>query len=148
MPLWGRGYRILVNLRFARTLAMVLRGGVSVIDGLVLAGRATGSPWVEELAEAEARAVRHGGRRSDSVGRIPPLAGSLPGWIRAGEASGGLPRLMESAGDRCQAHWQRFAGRCLGILEPALILVIGAFVLLIASAILLPIVTLSRALGP
>ncbi|NLB59925.1 MAG: hypothetical protein GX806_02440, partial [Lentisphaerae bacterium] len=43
LPIIGPGYAILINLRFARTLALLLHGGVSLIDGLVLAGQATGN---------------------------------------------------------------------------------------------------------
>lgn len=147
VPLLGRGYTILVSLRFSRTLSILLRGGVSLIESLILAGRATGSAWVGQLAESEAESVRHGSSLSDAVRRIPPLSTSLPGWIQVGEASGGLERLLDNAGDRCQAHWDRFISRSLSLLEPLLILVIGGFVLLVTLAVLLPVLSLSKGLG-
>lgn len=147
VPLLGRGYTILVSLRFSRTLSILLRGGVSLIEGLVLAGRATGSAWVGQLAESEAESVRHGSSLSDAVRRIPPLSASLSGWIQVGEASGGLERLLDNVGDRCQAHWDRFISRSLSFLEPLLILVIGGFVLLVTLAVLLPVLSLSQGLG-
>jgi general secretion pathway protein F len=60
LPLVGRGYTILAKLRFSRTLAILIQGGVTLIDGLVFAGRATGSPWIAEMAEQEAQSIRHG----------------------------------------------------------------------------------------
>ncbi|MBM4143328.1 MAG: type II secretion system F family protein [Lentisphaerae bacterium] len=147
LPLVGRGYRILAALRFARALAILLRGGVSVVEGLALAGRSTGSPWIAHMAEAEAEAVRHGSSLSDAVRRIPPLAASLPGWIQVGEAGGGLSGLMESAGKRYQGQWDHFVSRSLSLLEPALILAIGAFVLLVTLSVLLPIISLTRNIG-
>jgi general secretion pathway protein F len=147
LPLVGKGYRLLVNMRFSRTLAMLLNGGVGIIDGLVLAGRATGSAWVTALSEAQAEAVRNGASLSNAVAGIPPLSASLPGWIRVGEASGGLERLLVHAGRRYEQHWDRFMKRGLSLLEPVLILVIGAFVLLVTLSVLLPVFTLIRALG-
>jgi len=146
-PVFGRGYTLLACLRFARTLEIMLHGGVSLIDGLVFAGRATGSPWIAQLAEAEAESVRHGSSLSDAIRRIPPLAASLPGWIQIGEASGGLEKLLNSAGQRYQDHWDRFIARCLSFLEPVLILFIGGFVLLVTLAVLLPVLSLSQAIG-
>jgi general secretion pathway protein F len=147
LPVWGRGYTILAELRFTRTLDLLLRGGVSLIEGLALAGRATGSPWVARLAEQEADAVRHGSPLSDAVRRIPPLAVSLPGWIQVGEASGGLERLLESAGRRTQDQWERYVARCLALLGPALILVVAGFVLLVALSVLLPVISLTQTMG-
>lgn len=144
IPLWGKGYTILVNLRFSRTLAILLSGGVSLIEGIALAGRATGSPWISQLTEEGAEQLRHGNSLSNVIQKIEPLSASLAGWIRAGEASGGLERLLENASDRYQAYWNRFAGKSISFLEPVIILVIGGFVLLITVSVLLPIVSLTR----
>lgn len=147
LPLFGSGYAMLTSLRFCKTLSVLLRGGVVLIDGLVLAGRATGSPWVARITAEEAETVRHGGRLSDAVARIPPLAESLPGWIRIGEASGGLANLLDSAAKRYEARWDRFIARCLSFLEPILIVVIGGFVLLVTLSVLLPVLQLSQSVG-
>jgi type II secretory pathway component PulF len=143
-PIFGTGYTILVNLRFARTFAVLLHGGISAVDGFVLAGRATGSPWVEHLAEPAAESVRHGGTFADALRTIPPLSVALPGWVQAGEAGGNLEVLLLNAGDRYQRQWTRFVARTLGILEPAIILILGVFVLFVALAMLLPIVAANQ----
>lgn len=147
LPVVGRGFRLLATLRFARTLAILLRGGVSPVTGLGLAGRATGSVWIVALADAEADRVRHGSSLSEAVRRIPPLSDSLAGWVRVGEAGGDLERLLDGAGQRAEAQWDRFLGRCLSVLEPLLILFIGGFVLLVTLAVLLPVLSLSRTIG-
>jgi len=146
LPVVGRGYTILSNLRFARTMAMLLRAGVPLLEGMTLAGRATGSPWIESLVDAESETVRHGSTLEDSLRRVPPLAGSLPGWVRAGEASGNLPRLLTNAAERFQRQWESMIARALGLFEPILILVIGGFVLVVTLSILLPILSLSHTL--
>ena len=146
-PVVGSGWTTLVNLRFARTMAILLQGGVPIMDALRLAGRATGNGWVAGQAEIEADAVRHGSSLSDAVRRIPPLAHSLAGWIQVGEAGGGLARLLEAAARRYQAQWDRFLVRCLALLEPLLIFAIGGFVLLVTLSVLLPVVSLSQAVG-
>lgn len=147
MPVLGRGYGILVNLRFARTLAILVQGGVSLIDAVVLAGRATGSAFVAQLAESEAETIRHGSSLSDAIRRIPPLSQSLPGWIQVGEAGGELERLLECAAQRYENHWNRFITRCLSLLEPLLILAVGVFVLLITMAVLLPVLSITRGIS-
>ncbi len=147
LPIYGRGYALLANVRFASTLSILVSGGVSLIEGLAMAGRATGSPWLARLAADEADRVRHGKNLADAVQDIPPLSETLPGWIRVGEAGGGMAEILESAGQRYRDHWVRFVDRRMRLLEPLLVLVMGAFVLLIALAILLPIFSMSQAFG-
>lgn len=147
IPVIGRGYALTVNLRFARTLSILLRGGVGLVDALPLAGRATGSRWVEGQIDIEAESVRHGSSLADAVRRVPVLAVSLPAWIQAGEASGALEKLLDTAGNAYQHQWDRFVSRTLSWLEPALIALIGAFVLLVVLSVLLPIISLNRMLG-
>lgn len=146
VPLVGHGYTLLVNLRFARTLSLLLQGDVTLMEGMKLAGEATGSPWVRDLVTNEAESVRHGSSLADALRRIPPFATSLARWVQVGEASGGLDQLLESAGRRFQQQWDRFLSRLMALLEPALIVAISAFVLLVVLSILLPIMSLNASL--
>lgn len=146
LPIFGRGYLLLISLRFARTLALLLRGGVSLIDGLLLAGEATGSSWVSALVAREADAVRHGAGLAEALRRIPPFAATLAGWVQVGESGGSLDRMLENAGTRLQQQWERYLTRRMALLEPILILLIGGFVLLVVLSILLPIVALNKSL--
>ncbi len=145
-PIIGKSYTALVGLRFARTLSLLLRGGVQLVEGIALAGRATGSAWVAARAVAAAEEVRQGRSLAEAVRDIYPLAGTLAGWIQAGEASGRLEELLDSAAARCQHYWDRWITRALTLLEPLLILGVGLFVLLISLSILLPILQLNQTL--
>lgn len=146
-PIVGRARTLLANLRFARTMSILLDGGVSVIDAFLLAGRATGSSWTTAMVSTEAETVRQGASLCDAVRRVQPLSLSLPGWIQVGEASGDLAQLLERAGARYEEQWNRFVERSLGLLEPVLILIIGGFVLVVTLAVLLPVMSLSQAMG-
>lgn len=146
-PVAGRALSLLVNLRFAHTLAMLLDGGVPLVDGLPLAGRCTGNRWVAQLVEAQAKRVRHGTSLADALQDVPPLAVSLPGWVRAGEASGDLVGMLRSAASRYRRLWDAYVQRVLGLLEPAVVLLVGLFTALVALAILLPLLAVSRAIG-
>ncbi len=147
MPLIGKGYRLLVAIRFARTLAILIRAGVSLVEGVALAGRATGSPWLEQLATKETESLRHGTTLADTIRKIAPLADQLPGWIEVGEASGSLDTLLDRAATRCQVRFDRYLDKLLVFLEPILLLFIGGFVLLIVLSVMLPMFSLSNAIA-
>lgn len=147
IPLWGRGYAILANLRFSQTMSILMSGGISLIDGFVLSGRSTGSEWIMMLTDKEVESIRNGGSLSDAVRRIPPLSRFLPGWIQTGEASGELVALLASAGKRYQEQWNRYTKRCLSLLEPLLILFVGGFALMVILSVLLPIIRITQSVG-
>ena len=144
IPFWRRPYTALVNLRFARTLTLLMEGGVPLVEGLAMAARATGNSWIVGLGTQAAETIRHGHSVADAIRSIPPLGDSLPLWIQAGEASGKLEKLLQNAGDRFQQQWERQISRAVAVVEPVLILAVGSFVLLVALSVLLPILSLNQ----
>lgn len=143
-PLVGRTRVGLVNVRFCETLALLLRGGVPVVDALELSGAATGNAWVEQGVRQAAEEVRHGRPLSAALHQAPALAGALTGWLAAGEAAGDVAGMLDQAAHRLRAQWQQQLTRLLSVIEPALIVTVGVFVLVVALAVLLPILSLNR----
>ncbi len=147
-PFLGAGYGLLVNLRFVRTLELLLSGGYPMVESLALAGTASGSAWVEEIMKQASENVRHGGcTPAEAVAMAPPLVVSaLPAWIRSGEAAGATGKMLGRLAERLEQRWERFSNRALNLLTPVVILVVGAFVLAATLSILLPVLHLNRVL--
>jgi general secretion pathway protein F len=147
VPILGKGYSLLAAIRFSTTLAILVRAGVSLVEGVSLAGRATGSAWLEHLSNTESEALRHGGTLADTLRRIHPIGPLLAGWIEVGEASGSLAELLDRASERCHAQWSRFLRRSLVLIEPALLLLVGGMVLIITLSVMLPMFSLTSAIA-
>ncbi len=146
LPVYRSFYSVLANIRFTRTLSMLLSSGLPLLDALGQSAKACGSPWVQELVEKEIDSVRHGAALSDALTRVPPLSGTLPGWVRAGEASGDLQGMLEHAADRSQQVWERWITRTMTVIESSLVIIVGLFVFLLALSIILPILSLNQVL--
>ncbi len=144
LPWVGPAREALVGLRFARTLALLLRGGIPMIEALELSANACGSARVASAMPAEVERVRHGGRLPEAIRNVEPLRRMLAAWVEAGEQCGDLPAMLEIAAARCEQVWNRRLTRGLALIEPALILLLGALVFLLALAILQPILALHR----
>jgi general secretion pathway protein F len=147
IPLIGTGRTLLVNVRFARTMAILIQGGASPVESLRLSGLATGSAMVKAQTDGAAERVRQGSSVSNAVRHVGPLAVTLPGWIEVGENTGNLGVMLSTAANGCEERWERFLQQRLSLLEPVLLLVIGGFVLMVTLAVLLPVLNLSRAVG-
>ncbi len=144
LPLIGQGYRLVVTIRFVRTLVMLLRGGVALVDALPLAARATGSDWLAAEMQRGSESVRQGRSVPEVLAESPWIGNSLPAWYRAGEASGDLTGLLDQAARRYQEQWETLLQRFIRLVEPILIIAVGVVVLIVALAILQPILSLNQ----
>ncbi len=144
MPLVGRLTRGVNTARFTRTLSILAGSGVPVLEALRISGDVvTNVPMKEAVAEAAIR-VREGaplGRSLAARRLFPPMTMHL---ISSGEASGELENMLERAAANQEREVDGLVGALLSILEPALILLMGALVLAIVIAILLPIFQLNQ----
>ncbi len=147
LPVLGRALAALARARFARTLSLLLGGGVGLPEALRTAGEATGSPWLAAAAGRVSEGVSQGGHLAECLAGVPILGEELPGWAMAGEASGGLSELMEHAARGQQRAWERGLRRALALLEPIMIVGVGVLILVVALAVLLPMLRMNRGLG-
>lgn len=146
LPFVSTARDLLAGSRFCRTLALLLRGGVPLVEALPLAGRATGRADLSAAAVGLADRVRHGASLADAIRAVPAFVERIPGWIQAGETSGQLESMLESAALQLQNQWERQTARWMALLEPSLTLLVSLFVLVIALAVLLPVLSMTRAL--
>lgn len=148
LPIIGNGWRNLASLRFVRVFGLLLERGVSLIESVPLAGRASGSAWLAACAARETAAMGQGKPLVAVIRGIQPLHPSLAAWVQAGEAGGNLIGLLDNAAQRFQQSWDRLATRGMLVLEIGLTLVVGLFVTLIALAVLLPILQMNKGFMP
>ncbi|MDD5707150.1 MAG: type II secretion system F family protein [Kiritimatiellae bacterium] len=132
------------SMRFAGTMALLVQAGVTPQESLATAGAATGSRWVAALASAQAEQVRHGLSLSAAMASLPPLAPHLTEWVRVGESAGNLYDMLSQAAQRCRQAYEARLTRILALLEPALILLVGLAVLIVAYTVLKPMLDLAR----
>ena len=148
IPLIGGGWRNLASLRFVRVLGLLLERGVSLMESVPMAGRASGSAWLADCARRETEAMGQGKPLVEVIRGIRPLHPSLAAWVQAGEAGGNLTGLLDNAAQRFQQSWDRLANRGMMVLEIGMTLVVGLFVTLIALAVLLPILQMNKGFVP
>jgi general secretion pathway protein F len=143
-PLLNRLVRGTNTARFARTLAIVSASGVPILEALRISSQVVGNIAMREAIEDAARQVREGGslaRALERSGYFPPMTVHL---IASGEASGNLDEMLGRAAESQEQEMETTTSVLVGLFEPALILVMGAIVLTIVMAILLPIFEINQ----
>jgi general secretion pathway protein F len=144
LPLVSRLVRGLNAARFARTLSIVAASGVPILDGLRIAAQVVTNLPMRKAVDEAASKVREGSaiyKALDASKYFPPMTVHL---IASGEASGNIEEMLERAAESQEREMQALTEGLLGIFEPILILGMGAVVLVIVLAILLPIFDMNQ----
>ena len=146
VPLLGPLLRADASSRMAETLAMLTGNGVPMLKALrASAGVVRWLPMRQALQRCE-EWVREGvalSRALERTGQFPPLLVHL---AASGEASGTLGSMLERAAQAQRQGVEQGVQALARVLEPVLVLAMGALVLLIVLAALLPILDLNLVL--
>ncbi len=144
MPLVGRLIRGLNTARMASTLAILAGSGVPLLLSLqAAAGVVSNLPMRQALEEA-AKKVREGVTLSRALGASKMFPPILVHLIASGESSGKLDNMLERAAQQQEQEISGYTSVLTSLLEPVLILLMGAIVLMIVLAILMPIIDMNQ----
>ena len=139
LPIVSRLTRGVNTARFTRTLSILAGSGVPILQALKISAEVVENlPMREAITEATVR-VREGASISKSLAAsklFPPMMIHL---ISSGEAGGRLEEMLARAAVGQEREVDGLIATLLGILQPLLIVIMGAIVLTIVLAILLPI---------
>ena len=143
-PLFGRLIRGLNTSRFASTLAILTASGVPLIRALDAGAQTLTNDALRGNVDDAISRVREGSTLSRALaagGQFPPV---MIHMIASGEATGELPDMLERTAATLSSEVERRTLALTSLLEPLLILVMGAVVLLIVLAVLLPIIEINQ----
>jgi general secretion pathway protein F len=144
LPLAGRLVRAANTARAARTLATLVASGVPVLEAMQLSAATLRNLPMQQAFKRAAVRVREGSgfaRALAESGLFPPVALRL---VASGEKSGRLDAMLEQAARAQQREVEGLLAAFAAVLGPAVILAVGALVLFIVLAILLPIFELNQ----
>lgn len=143
LPLVGRLARGYNAARFAGTLAMLAGAGVPILKALQAAAETLSNQALRSDALDALARVREGAPLASALAGKKRFPGLLAMFARLGEQTGQLPEMLNRAARQLATEVQRRALQLATILEPLLIVAMGAVVMLIVLAVLLPIIQLN-----
>jgi general secretion pathway protein F len=144
VPLFGPLLIMVAVSRFARTLATLLASGVPVLTAMDITRNVLGNTELMRVVEEARASVREGegiAKPLRQAGRFPPIVTHM---IAVGERTGQLEEMLMHVADAYDQQIEVRVGVVTSILEPLLIVVMGAVVGGIAFAILMPLLQLNE----
>ena len=145
LPVVGRIVYSATLGRFARSLAVTLKAGVPLVQGMSVVARAVDNDFVgDRIAQ-----MRDGVERGESITRCATATGLFPPlvlqMISVGEDSGALDQLLVEVADYYEREVDYDLRNLNTAIEPILISIIGVIVLILALGVFLPMWDLARA---
>lgn len=147
LPVAGRFALDTDLVRFSRTLALLLAGGVPIERALTLSAKTLVNRRLQEaVIQVGDDTVRRGASLADGFRRRPEIPLFLTNMMAVGEEAGRLDESLQEAAAFYQRELERDLRLMTTLLEPALILLVGAVVGFIIFAMLLPIFQIGQGL--
>lgn len=130
--------------RYIHTFGILFAAGVSVLETMRVSASLVTNLVMRQAFDAATIKVREGSGISEALretGYISPMAIHL---ISSGEKSGQISPMMERSASHLDNEVKRLIDTSLTLLEPLVILLMGAVVLFIVLATLLPIFSMEQ----
>ena len=139
LPVLGRLKQLDEAAQYLRTLALVVASRQPVIEGVRNATDVLSVRDFREDSDAVTAAINAGASLSSALGAarfVPPVARQL---VEAGEKSARVAAMTERAALLVETWLVNDRKRLATLLDPILMMLIGAFVLVVVLSVLLPI---------
>ncbi len=133
--------------RFSRTFASLMSAGVGVLDALAVTGNAIGNKVIEkELADAAVE-VKNGKQLSEVLANSPHFPKIVSQMLAVGEETGSTDTVLIKVADFYEEEVAVAIDGLASVIEPIMIIILGAGVGLIAASVMGPIASLSNNVG-
>lgn len=147
LPLIGYASKTADTARFARTLSILTAAGVPVLEAMRISAQLIGIIPIRKAVEEAVNRVREGAAIYLALKQTTYFSPMSIHMIASGESSGQLESMLERVAKHQEDEISRLIEVALALFEPAIILIMGAIVLFIVLAVLLPIFQLNQFTG-
>ena len=147
LPVMGMLKRKVLMARFSRNLATMLASRVPLILALQIVAKLVNHHIFMKEIHAAIEKIKEGTRMSEAFKDSVVLNLMLTGMLSAGENSDTVPQMVAKIADVLESDVESSIERASTLLEPVMIVVMGMMIVLIMSAILLPMYDLTNQLN-
>ncbi|MBS0372032.1 MAG: type II secretion system F family protein [Proteobacteria bacterium] len=139
LPVIGTILNKIILARFTGLFAMMYASGITIIDALKTAEDVVGNTALQRGLQEVGRAIEDGRQVSEAfiaVGLFPPLVTRM---LRVGESTGAIDTALANVSYFYDRDVREAIQRLEASIEPVLTLVLGALLLGVMSAVLMPV---------
>ena len=125
--------------RWSRTLSALISAGVPILQALEITGKTAGNHVVETAMADVIANVKAGGTIAAPLKNTPVFPGMVCSMIGVGEETGALDTMLEKIADFYEDQVESAVKQLTSILEPVMIILVGAIVGFIVISMYMPL---------
>ncbi len=132
--------------RFARIFSSLMAAGVTVLTAIEVTSGAIGNKVIEKELNDASKQVRNGQQLSTALADssvFPPIVSQM---LAVGEETGQIDKILVKVADFYETEVDAFVSALSSIIEPLMIIVLGAMVGLIAASVFGPLSSLTQSI--
>jgi len=137
-PVFGNLFMLIAISRFARTLALLLRSGVPVLQAMEITSEAAGNRVVGRAALDVRDSVREGESISGPLKNHPVFPPMVVQMIAVGEDTGQVDEMLDKIAEFYEQETESTTESLTALLEPLMIAVLGGLVGSMVIALYMP----------
>lgn len=143
LPIFGKLIQAVGSARFAQTLSTTFGSGVPLAESILLAGRACDHVLFLDASKKIAKAVKTGTPLGQAMADAKLFSPMSVQMVTVGEASGRLSEMLDQVARHHDKEVKDKTDTLIGMIEPAIILIMGVLIGGLVLAMYLPIFNMS-----
>ncbi|MDM7831229.1 type II secretion system F family protein [Cellulomonas edaphi] len=139
LPVFGGLFRKIAVSRFTRNFGTMIHAGVPLLQALDIVGETSGNLVIEKAARSVQESVRRGESLAGPLAQHPVFPPMVVQMMAVGEDTGALDTMLGKVADFYDAEVEATTEQLTSLIEPLMIVVIGAIVGSMVIAMYMPI---------
>ncbi len=147
LPLIGSLYKKMYLSRISDNLNTMLSSGISIVRSIEITADVVGNQVYKRILREALESVKSGSTLSDAMGRheeVPPIMVQM---IKVGEETGSLGSILKTLADFYRREVDDAVDTLIGLIEPAMIVVLGLGVGILLTSVLVPIYNIASSIS-
>ncbi len=146
LPIFGNLYREMYVVRFTRSLATLLKGGVDLVEALEIVSGVVGNEVWRNVVFETIKEVNDGNSITTAFSRYKFVPTMLTQMLSVGEGTGKTQDILNRVSHFYAREIDNMVSNLTKLIEPLVLVILGLGVGVLVSAILLPLYSLSSAI--
>jgi type IV pilus assembly protein PilC len=147
LPLFGGLFTKLYLSRIADNLDTMISSGIPIVRAIEITATVTGSRVYGDILNDAANRVKSGSALSDAMGAHEEIPQIMVQMVKVGEETGGLSTILKTVARFYKREVDDAVDSLVGMIEPVMIVVLGAGVALLLASILVPIYNIASGIS-
>ena len=147
LPVMGQIVSKTSIARWTRTLGTLIGAGVPILEAINITRETAGNEVFANMLGKVHYAIRQGDTFANPLKQSKTVDGIVTNMVEVGEETGDLDKMLIKVADNYDEDVDVLVGSLMSLLEPVMIIVLGAIVGTIVLAIFLPMIQIITSLS-